>query len=110
MYSLESEKSDVRVKAQLMKSIIFSDEKIIFYDYIRISPKSLYYLVRLLLAIVAPETKNRKFREVGMGPSIKYVTLQGGGGLRKCDSLWQGRWRVKIMWRHTVSFFTIHNF
>ena len=25
------------------------------------------------------------------GPSINYVTLQGGGGLRKCDSLWQGR-------------------
>ena len=24
------------------------------------------------------------------GPSIKYVTLQGGRGLRKCDSLWQG--------------------
>ena len=21
------------------------------------------------------------------GPSIKYVTLQGGGGVRKCDSL-----------------------
>ena len=27
---------------------------------------------------------------VHMGPSIKYVTLQGGRGLRKCDSLWQG--------------------
>ena len=32
----------------------------------------------------------------------------GGGGLRKCDSLWQGE-GVKIMWRHTFSFFTIHN-
>ena len=28
--------------------------------------------------------------EAPKGPSIKYVTLQGGGGLRKCDSLWQG--------------------
>ena len=25
--------------------------------------------------------------ELTKGPSIKYVTLQGGGGLRKCDSL-----------------------
>ena len=48
-------------------------------------------------------------RRVAEGPSIKYVTLQGGGGLRKCDSLWQGR-GVKITWRHTFNFFTIHNF
>ena len=41
---------------------------------------------------------------VYLGPSIKYVTLQGGGGLRKCDSLWRGR-GLKIMWLHTVSFF-----
>ena len=25
------------------------------------------------------------------GPSIKYVTLEGEGGPRRCDSLWQGR-------------------
>ena len=48
-------------------------------------------------------------KEEGKGPSIKYVTLQGGGSLRKCDSLWQGE-GVKIMWRHTFNFFTIHNF
>ena len=23
------------------------------------------------------------------GPSIKYVTREGGGGPRRCDSLWQ---------------------
>ena len=26
----------------------------------------------------------------GKGPSIKYVTLEGGGGPRRCDNLWQG--------------------
>ena len=30
-----------------------------------------------------------------MGPSIKYVTLQGGGGLRKCEFVTGGG--VKIM-------------
>ena len=28
---------------------------------------------------------------------------EGGGGLKKCDSLWQGE-GVKIMWRHTFQF------
>jgi len=31
------------------------------------------------------------------GPSIKYVTLEGGGGPRRCDGLWQGE-GVKSMW------------
>src|SRR6218665_200608 len=26
-----------------------------------------------------------------LGPSLKYVTLEGGKGPRSCDSLWQGR-------------------
>ena len=52
---------------------------------------------------------NRAMKQIEMGPSIKYVTLQGGGGLRKCDSLWQGE-GVKIVWRHTFNFFTIRNF
>ena len=37
------------------------------------------------------------------GPSIKYVTLEGGGGPRKCDSLTGGG--VKHMWRHAYTFF-----
>ena len=37
------------------------------------------------------------------GPSIKYVTLEGGGGPRRCDSLWQRR--VKLMWRHAYTNF-----
>ena len=45
------------------------------------------------------------------GPSTKYVTLQRGRGSEK---VWHfvtgGGWGVKIMWRHTFNFFTIHNF
>ena len=28
-----------------------------------------------------------KIVNISVGPSIKYVTLEGGGGPRKCDSL-----------------------
>ena len=45
----------------------------------------------------------RKVR-LEMGPSIKYVTLQRGGGLRKCDSLWQRGWGSKIM-KNSVTYF-----
>jgi len=38
------------------------------------------------------------------GPSIKYVTLEAGGGPRKCDRLWQ-REGLKSMWRHAYNFY-----
>ena len=38
----------------------------------------------------SPRTPLRELERSSRGPSIKYVTLQGGRGLRKCDSLWQG--------------------
>jgi len=41
------------------------------------------------------------------GPSVKYVTLEGGGGPRRSDSLWQ-RGGVKSLWRHTYKFFITH--
>jgi len=37
---------------------------------------------------------------ITLGPSIKYVTLQGEGP-RRCDSLWQRR-KSNSMWRHTL--------
>ena len=45
------------------------------------------------------------------GPSIKYVTLQGGLRPRVWVSVKVcNMGGVKIMWRHTVIFFIIHNF
>ena len=41
-----------------------------------------------------------------MGPSIYDVTLQGGGGQAKCDSLWQGG-GVNVVWRHTIKKFIV---
>ena len=43
------------------------------------------------------------------GPSIKYVTLQGGRGSGKVWQFVTGEGGVKIMWRHTFSFFPIPN-
>ena len=48
-----------------------------------------------------------KLRNTVQGPSIKYVTLEGKGGPRRCDSLGQ-REGVKSMWRHAYNFFIIH--
>ena len=48
-------------------------------------------------------TKDYFVRKTTLGPSIKYVTLEGRDQ-RRCGSLWQGEW-VKNMWRNTYIFY-----
>ena len=77
---------------------------------------SLYYSLSLFISLFlffsfSPSLSlSRSLSLVGhLGPSIKYVTIQEGRVLRKCDSLGQGSgWRSCDV---TLSFFfTIHNF
>ena len=47
-------------------------------------------------------------KAASLGAVHKVCHARRGRGLRKCDSLWQGR-GVKIMWRHT-QFYHISQF
>ena len=47
------------------------------------------------------------YYNVSQGAVHKVRHARGGGGTRKCDSLWQGEWS-KSMWRHTLQNVVIH--
>jgi len=44
----------------------------------------------LQIMVLKMAFNRERSRRDSKGPSIKYVTLEGGGGPRRCDSLWQG--------------------